>query len=110
MIGNRRNFATALVVPAFSVLERWAKENAVTFADPGRARRASRGRGALHEAHRRSRPQDLATFERIKKLALLPNEFSLEAGELTPTLKVKRRVIEERYKDIIEKLYEGAAS
>ena len=52
---------------------------------------------------------ELAPFERIKKLALLPKEFSLEAGELTPTLKVKRRVIEQRYKDLIDRMYEGAA-
>ncbi len=47
----------------------------------------------------------LAQFERIKKFAVLPREFTLEAGELTPTLKVKRRVIDERYKDVIARLY-----
>ena len=52
---------------------------------------------------------DLAQFERIKKIALLPREFTLEAGELTPTLKVKRRVVEEKYKDLIDQLYQGAA-
>ena len=54
--------------------------------------------------------KDLAQFERIKKIALLPREFSLEAGELTPTLKVKRRVVEQKYKDVIDRLYEGAAA
>jgi long-chain acyl-CoA synthetase len=54
--------------------------------------------------------QHLAQFERIKKIALLPREFTLEAGELTPTLKVKRRVVEQRYKDVIDRLYEGAAA
>jgi long-chain acyl-CoA synthetase len=52
----------------------------------------------------------LAQFERIKRIALLPREFSLEAGELTPTLKVKRRVVEQKYKDVIDRLYEGAAA
>jgi long-chain acyl-CoA synthetase len=54
--------------------------------------------------------QHLAQFERIKKIALLPREFTLEAGELTPTLKVKRRVVEQKYKDVIDRLYEGAAA
>jgi long-chain acyl-CoA synthetase len=52
----------------------------------------------------------LAQFERIKKIALLPREFTLEAGELTPTLKVKRRVVEQKYKEMIDRLYEGAAA
>jgi long-chain acyl-CoA synthetase len=49
---------------------------------------------------------NLARYEKIKKVALLENEFSIEGGELTPTLKVKRRVIDEKYHDAIEKLYE----
>lgn len=48
---------------------------------------------------------DLADYERIRRVALLPNEFSIDSGELTPTLKVKRRVIDERYGDLIEELY-----
>ena len=48
---------------------------------------------------------NLARYERIKKIALLENEFSIEGGELTPTLKVKRRVIDQKYRDVIEKLY-----
>ena len=52
----------------------------------------------------------LAQYERIKKLALLPREFTLEAVELTPTLKVKRRVVEQKYKDVIDRMYEGAAA
>jgi long-chain acyl-CoA synthetase len=47
----------------------------------------------------------LADYERIRRVALLPNEFSIDSGELTPTLKVKRRVIDERYNDLIEGLY-----
>jgi long-chain acyl-CoA synthetase len=49
--------------------------------------------------------KDLARFESVKKIALLENELSVEGGELTPTLKIKRRVVEEKYKDVIEKLY-----
>ena len=53
---------------------------------------------------------NLAQFERIKKVSLLPREFSLDAGELTPTLKVKRRVVEARYKEVIDRMYAGSAA
>ena len=109
MIGNRRNYPTALVVPSFVVLEKWAKDTGVVYA--------TRDELVLHpkviELYMKrisDLTEDLATFERIKKVALLPNEFTLEAGELTPTLKVKRRVVEERYRAVIEKLYEGGGS
>jgi len=49
--------------------------------------------------------QGLAQFERIKKFALLPEEFSIERGELTPTMKVRRRAVEQRWHDVIEAMY-----
>ena len=51
---------------------------------------------------------DLAQFEKIKKIALVAKEFTQESGELTPTLKVKRRVVEERYKAMIDAMYTGS--
>src|SRR5262249_46907280 len=109
MIGNKRNFPSALVVPNFDALEKWARENGVSA--PSRAELAADPRGvALYEKTIDGLTQHLAQFERIKKIALLPHEFTLEAGELTPTLKVKRRVVEQKYKDVIDRLYEGAAA
>jgi long-chain acyl-CoA synthetase len=64
---------------------------------------------AYYEALVNQLTDDLAKFERIKRIRLLSKEFSIEAGELTPTLKVKRRVIEQKYKDLIDNIYEGAA-
>ncbi|MEP7147346.1 MAG: hypothetical protein ABI857_00495 [Acidobacteriota bacterium] len=52
-----------------------------------------------------SATQNLARFEKVKKIALLENELTVEGGELTPTLKIKRRVVEEKYKDEIDALY-----
>ena len=53
-----------------------------------------------------TRTRDLAQFEKLKRIALLENEFTLEGGELTPTLKVKRRVIDEKYREVIDQIYE----
>ena len=53
--------------------------------------------------------RELAKYEKVKKIALLENELTVEGGELTPTLKVKRRVVDEKYKAVIEKIYEEAA-
>jgi len=52
--------------------------------------------------------KDLSQYEKVKKFALLEDELTVEGGELTPTLKVKRRVVDEKYKDVIEKIYTEA--
>jgi long-chain acyl-CoA synthetase len=104
MIGNKRNFASALVVPTFEVLEGWAKANGITAAS--REELVARPEVLAHcMAIVNEMTPDLAQFEKIKKIALLSREFSLEAGEMTPTLKVKRRVVEERYKATIDAMY-----
>ena len=51
--------------------------------------------------------KELADYEKVKRIALLPEEFTIEGGELTPTLKVRRRIVEEKYQDLIESLYSG---
>jgi long-chain acyl-CoA synthetase len=108
MIGNRRNFPAALVVPNFEMLEKWAKEKGLSFKDREDLLRRPEV-VAFYEGRVGEILPDLAQFERIKKLSLLPKEFSIEAGELTPTMKVKRRVIEQKYKELIDRMYEGAA-
>ena len=109
MIGNKRNFPSALVVPNFDALQKWARENGAAAASTDELVRDPRVI-ELYDRTVRELTAHLAQFERIKKIALLPREFTLEAGELTPTLKVKRRVVEQKYKDVIDRLYEGAAA
>jgi long-chain acyl-CoA synthetase len=107
MIGDRRNFPSALVVPNFETLEKWAQTKGVSFAS--RQELVEKPEVvALYEQTIRDLTPHLAQFERIKKVALLTREFTLEAGELTPTLKVKRRVIEQKYKDVIDRIYDAA--
>jgi long-chain acyl-CoA synthetase len=108
MIGNCRNFPSALVVPNFEQLERWARAKGIACKSReelvGNAQVLGHYEGLIAELSR-----DLAPFEKIKKVSLLTREFSLEAGELTPTLKVKRRVVEEKYKAAIDRMYQATA-
>ncbi len=109
MIGNKRNFPAALIVPNFDMLLKWAGEHGVA----GTARSELITHPKVVEHYERTvgeLTRDLAQFERIKKITLLEREFSVDAGELTPTLKVKRRVVEQKYKDLIDRMYEGAAA
>jgi len=104
MVGNKRSYPSALIVPNFDSLEKWAKEKGVGFA----SREELVDKPEVAEHFKRlinEMSVDFAQFERIKKVAVLPREFTIEAGELTPTLKVKRRVIEQKYKDEIDRLY-----
>ena len=109
MIGNKRHFPAALVIPKFENLEKWARERGLGFGSREEliARKEVRD---LYDHTIRELTAHLAPFEKIKKLALLPREFTLETGELTPKLSVKRRVVEQKYKDVIDRLYEGGAA
>ena len=104
MVGNKRNFPAALVVPNFDNLEKWARARGISVS----SREDLIGKAevkAHYEALVNELTKDLAQFEKIKKIALLDKEFTLEAGELTPTLKVKRRFVEQKYQAVIDDLY-----
>jgi long-chain acyl-CoA synthetase len=107
MIGDRRKFPVALVVPNYEVLTAWAKERGIGGTREELVRRQEVVDHYLGLVA--SLTGELAQFEKIKKLALLPRELTQEAGEITPTLKVKRRVVEERYRALIDGMYQGAA-
>jgi long-chain acyl-CoA synthetase len=104
VIGERRKFITALIVPNFPALKEWAQARGIACPDR-ESLLAHPEVKAVYERRIRRRSQDLAPFERIQRFALLSREFSQEAGELTPTLKVKRKEVERRYADLIETLY-----
>ena len=109
MLGDRRKFPIMLVVPNIENLKAWATRKGIRFdAGDGPAFlaldpvRAKMDREVLRPL------SDLAHFEVPKRLLLLPEDFSVETGELTPTLKVKRRVVEQNHKEAIEALYRAA--
>jgi long-chain acyl-CoA synthetase len=104
VLGDRRKYAAALIVPEFNALERRLKELGRPPGD--RAELVSRPDVlALYQEIVDALNRDLAQFERIKRIAILAREFSIESGELTPSLKVKRKVVEEKWRGVIEKLY-----
>lgn len=105
IIADQRKFVSALVIPEYDVLLKSAKEHGRTFssraemcADPGINKFIMSRLDTLQ--------QEFAHYEQVKRITLLPEPFSLEKGELTNTLKVKRPVLNENYKEIIDKMYE----
>lgn len=104
MIGDRRKYLVMLIVPDFDQLERAAREQGLTWKDRGELLALPEVRGIMESAMRESLA-GLASFEMPKKIGLLENEFTIERGELTPTQKIKRRVIDERYREVIDSLY-----
>ena len=104
LIGNARKFPAALIVPNFEQLESYAKHKDLEIQTPAEFCRNPRIIDLI-ERQIAELSKDLSRYERVKKFALLENELTVEGGELTPTLKVKRRVVSEKYHDIIEKIY-----
>ena len=108
LVGNERKNLAALIVPNFDALKAWAAENGVgTGSTDGETPSLLETREVqqLIQSEIRSRLTDFADFEQVRRFTLLEKEFSQEADEMTPTLKLKRNVIIERYGDAIEEMY-----
>ena len=104
MLGDRRKYPILLVVPNFDQLEKWAKQRNIIWTDRPQLL-AMPTIQAKMEKEVREHFTDLASYETPKRIGLLAQDFSIESGEMTPTLKVKRRAIEKNYKELIESLY-----
>jgi long-chain acyl-CoA synthetase len=105
MLGDRRRFPILLVVPNVERLQAWARHQQLPQATDLEALLESPEAAAKMEQEVAKVVGELAQFERPKKLLLLAEDFSLERGELTPTLKVRRRIVEERWRERIDALY-----
>ena len=104
LYGDRRKYPIVLVVPNFDNLERWARERNLSYGSRAELIQSADVQAKV-EREVMSQLNELAKFETPKKVVLLENDFTIESGELTPTLKVKRRVVEKRYKDLIDASY-----
>jgi long-chain acyl-CoA synthetase len=105
VLGDKRKFPCALIVPNMDNLKKFAAANTVKDQE------LLRSKIILAEIQKDldEQSKDLAPFERVKKIALLDREFTIESGELTPSLKIKRNVVEKKYKEIIDGLYNETA-
>ncbi len=106
LVGDGRMFLTALIVPDFTALRDVAVELGVTSSSVTELVRHERIKGYF-EREMNKLQKDLASYERVRKFTILDRPFTLEASEITPTLKVRRKYVEERYKDVIDAMYEG---
>jgi len=104
LIGDQRNFISALIVPNFDSLVRWAGYKKITFASHAELIRNPLVIGKIGSRVERAN-EHLSNYERIKKMVLLDQEMTLEGGQLTPSLKIKRRVVNQMYATQIEGMY-----
>ena len=103
-IGDKRKFISALVVPSFEALEQYARDNGISFSSHEDLIQKPEVK-ALFEQRIASNTGSLSHAEQIKKFTLLAKPFSPEDGEITPTMKIKRKVVEQNYRDIIDSMY-----
>ena len=104
LIGDNKKFVSVLISPNFHALEGWAKSNGVGGSDHAQMVKDAKVQ-KLYEDLINKVNGGLAHYETIKKVIVVPDEWNVESGELTPSLKLKRRVINEKYKEQIDAVY-----
>ncbi len=104
VIGDKRKYVTAIIVPAIEAVKEYARKKKIQYRNLEDLVRNSEIR-RLIEQRIEAMQEGLASFEKIKKFTLLPREFTMESGELTNTLKIRRPVINSRYASEIEAMY-----
>lgn len=105
VIGDRKKFVSALVVPEFEKLEGYAKASNIEYTSrKDLIENEKINNFMMSEIDRYS--ANFASYERVKRIVLLDRDFEIEKGELTPSLKVRRNIVEDKYKDVIDKLYQ----
>ena len=104
IIADQRKFVSALIIPVYALLEEYARENKIPFENREQLCKDPQINQMMKERID-TLQQQLAHYEQIKRFILLPNHFTMEKGELTNTLKIKRRVLNENYKKEIDAMY-----
>lgn len=105
IIADQRKFVSALIVPEFRMIEEWAREHHINF-ESREDLCASKEVNDMMKERIDTLQQQLAHYEQIKRFTLLAHHFSMESGELTNTLKLRRPIICKNYKDVIDKMFE----
>jgi long-chain acyl-CoA synthetase len=105
VIADQRKFVSALIVPEFRLVEDWAREHHIAFSSREDLCANEQVKKMLQERIN-TLQQQLAYYEQIKRITLLPHHFSMESGELTNTLKIRRPIINKNYQEEIDKMYE----
>ncbi len=107
--GDKRNFVTALITLDAEAVDKWAKEqhaNGKTYSDLAQSPEMKQLLSPYFDEVNKT----LAKYETVKQFAVLPKDLSIDEGELTPSLKVKRKVVEKKYAGLLDKMYEGAVA
>jgi long-chain acyl-CoA synthetase len=104
LIGNNRKFISALIVPNYENLKKWAQKHNFDVPDNKKLVEHPEVKNFVWQEVERLQT-DFARFEQVKKIALLPELLTIDKGELTPSLKIKRNVVEQNYKELIDTIY-----
>jgi long-chain acyl-CoA synthetase len=107
IVGDKRKFPAVLIAPYFPLLEDWARNRQIAFASRAQLIQHPDVQ-ALYDTIVEEINQNLARFEKLKRAILLPDEFTPQDGMLTHSMKVRRRAVEERYRDLIDEVYAHA--
>ncbi len=105
LIGDKRTYLTALIVPDFEALKVYARNNNISFINEKELAEKSEVRDLIQKEIERLQ-KDLANFERVRKFTILDRPLTVENGEITPTMKVRRKVIDDKFRHIIDKMYD----
>ena len=106
LIGDKRMFLSALIVPDYDALKEFADSHKLPYKTKEDLTKIPEIHKLIDEDIRRLQ-KDLSNYERVRRFAILEKPLSIEDGEITPTMKIRRKVVEERYRDLIEGMYQG---
>ncbi|UCH65375.1 MAG: long-chain fatty acid--CoA ligase [Ignavibacterium sp.] len=106
VIGDRRMFLSALIVPDFEAVKEYADSNKIPYADEKDLVKNDTIYKLLEDDMVQFQKK-LANYERVRKFVLLDRPFTIDSGEITPSMKIKRKIVEENYNDLIEMMYQG---
>jgi len=106
VIGDRRMFVSALIVPDFEAVKEYADSNKISYTDEKDLVQNDKIYKLLEDDMIQFQKK-LANYERVRKFVLLDRPFTIDSGEITPSMKIKRKIVEENYKELIEVMYKG---